>query len=179
MSNLKFELKSLTLITVVGYSINFLSGVIGAFLPDVSYEQLLCYQIGDVAAIMASVIAARYIGLRSQHVAASAFILLGITHGLSLAASGLESFNIEKGITVIMPMIPSMALLCWCTTFPVWLRAAGFIPVVLFIYVYIYVLSGNPYYDLPVKLAYTTWIFIEITWSFYIYKDWKREHLAS
>ncbi len=179
MSSPKFELKSLAIITVVGYSLNFLCALIGTCLPEASYQQLLCYQIGDASAIMASVIAARYIGLRSQHVAASAFILLGITHGLSLASSGLESFNIEKGVTVVMPMIPSIALLCWCTTFPVWLRAAGFIPVFLFIYVYITVVSGSPYYDLPVKLAYTFWLLTEILWSVYIYRDWKKEQVVS
>lgn len=41
------------------------------------------------------------------------FALLGITHGLSLASSGSENFNIEKGITVIIPMVPSLILLFW------------------------------------------------------------------
>ena len=177
MDKNKFEYKSLVLITFVGYSLNMLLGLIGILLPEVSHAQLLSFQVGDASAIMASVIAARYTGLRGQHVGASAFILLGITHGLSLASSGLENFNVEKGITVIMPMIPSLTLLAWCTLFPAWLRAAAIIPIVLFVYVYLHVIDGGVYFSMPVRVAYATWMIIEILWSFYIYKDWKEQVL--
>lgn len=176
--NIQFEYKSLVAITFVGYLGNVLGAAVGITFPEVSYQQLLCFQIGDAFAIMASVIAARYTGLRGQHVAASAFILLGITHGLSLASSGLDSFNVEKGITIIMPMIPSLFLLYWCTIFPAWLRLSGLVPIILFIYVYLHVMNGGVYYDTPVRAAYASWMILELMWSYYIYKDWKNSASA-
>lgn len=174
MNNIKFEYKILVIITAIGYSFNFLFALLGVLFPDVSHNQLLCFQMGDASAIMASVLAARYVGLRGQHIAASAFTLLGITHGLSLASSGLENFNVEKGITVIIPMVPSLILLFWCTLFPTWLRALALLPMFMFLFVYINVINGGIYYSAPVIIAYSSWIFLEILWSAYIYKDWKK-----
>jgi hypothetical protein len=175
MSKAIFETKSLVIIAMSGFTINFILGIVGFMLPEISYQQLLFYQIADAAAITASVIAARYTGLRGEHVAASAFILMGITHGLSLASSGLEEFNIEKGITVIMPMVPSMILLSWCSMFPTWVRIGAVVPVSLFTYVYLNVISGGTYYDRPLRLAYLSWMILEILWAVYMLRDWKRE----
>lgn len=175
MNKAAFENKSLVIITATGFLLNLVFALIGrAFFQEVSYPQLLFYQIADAAAIMASVIAARYTGLRGEHVAASAFILLGITHGLSLASSGLESFHVEKGIMVIMPMVPSLILLAWCALFPVWLRIAVVVPIGFFIYVYQDVIGGGAYYDRALRMAYLSWMILEILWSVYLFRDWKK-----
>jgi hypothetical protein len=174
MNNINFEYKSLVTITVVGYLMSVLIGVTGLFFPAASFFQLLCYQVNDALAIMASVIAARYTGLRGQHVAASAFILMGITHGVSMASSGLNSFNIERGVVIIMPMIPALCLLFWCTIFPLWLRLSALIPVTLFIYMYADVINGGVYYNTPLLSAYLSLMIIELLWAYYIYIDWKK-----
>ncbi|MEO5581629.1 MAG: hypothetical protein ABIR66_02975 [Saprospiraceae bacterium] len=49
-----------------------------------SSEQMVFLLIGTAFTISASVMADRYTGLRGQHVAVAAYILLGITHGISL-----------------------------------------------------------------------------------------------
>lgn len=174
MGSINFEYKSLAAITVIGYSLSVLIGVIGLFFPAASYNQLLCYQVNDALAIMASVIAARYTGLRGQHVAASAFILMGITHGVSMASSGLNSFNIERGLVIIMPMIPALVLIFWCSLFPLWLRLATIIPIVFFLYMYVDVINGGIYYNTPLWSAYLSLMVIEILWAYYIYMDWKK-----
>ena len=86
MNKNNFENKSLALIILLSYLLNMIFGWGGFFCENFSYLQLLFYQIGCAFAISASVMAGRYTGLRGQHVAASAYILLGITHGISLAA---------------------------------------------------------------------------------------------
>lgn len=172
MPNLSFENKSLVVLTACGFILNAILGFSGFLFPQMSYQQLLCFQMADAAAIMSAVVAARYTGLRSEHVAASGFILLGITHGISLASSGLDSFNVEKGITVVMPMIPTFLLLGWCTLFPKWLRLMGMVPAVSFFYLYIHVIAGGPYFDIPLMVGYVFWMIIELGWTYYIYKDW-------
>ena len=175
MNTLKFEYKSMAIIIVVGYALNSVFGTIGVFFPVASYPQLLCYQIEAASAIMASVLAARYTGLRGQHVAASAFILLGITHGVSMAALGLTNFNVERGVAVIMPLMPTVVLLFWCTIFPLWLRLVACLPVLFFVYTYTQVVQGGAFYDSPLQCAYTALMVVENLWSYYIYKDWKKE----
>ncbi len=173
MGTLKFEYKSLVAITAIGYGLSVFTGILGFIFPEESYLQLLCYQVNDALAIMASVIAARYTGLRGEHVAASAFILMGITHGVSMASSGLDSFNIEKGRVIIMPMIPALSLLFWCTMFPKWLRLAALAPIAFFVYMYIDVVNGGAYNGLPLIGGYMSLMILEILWAYYIYKDWK------
>src|SRR5262245_36257118 len=105
MNKNDFENKSLVLIILIGYIFNLLFGWIGFFSGQGSNGQLLLYQVGNACAISASVMAARYTGLRGQHVAASAYILLGITHGISLAAISKSGINVEREVTMAMPMI--------------------------------------------------------------------------
>lgn len=166
-----FELKSLAWIALTGYLVTLAMGTVGALLEQNSYWQLLCFQVGDAAGITASVIGARYIGLRSQQVAASAFILMGITHGISLAGSGVEALNTEKSITLIMPMIPAMVLMTWCTAFPPWLRTLGLVPALLFTVVYVRVLSGATYFDWPTSTAYSLWGVTEVLWAVFMLRD--------
>ena len=117
-SRAEFEARSLTWITLAGYAVALGAGTVGAMLKQDSYLQLLLFQTGDAAAITASVLAGRYVGLRGQQVAASAFVLMGITHGISLAGSGVDAVNFQKSIMLIMPMVPAMALMTWCALFP-------------------------------------------------------------
>ena len=168
----RFESHSLVLIALVGYALTFLIGTLGSLLAQNSYAQLLFFQMADACGITASVIAARYTGLRSQQVAASAFILMGITHGISLAASGIETLNSEKSITLIMPMIPAMVLMLWCELFPAWLRYLGLVPAALFVYVYIRVLAGQPYFDWPTSVAYLLWNLVEVAWAIFLLRDY-------
>src|SRR5207344_1538595 len=98
--------------------------------------QILNYQIGNAFAISASVMVARYTGLRGQHVAASAYILLGITHGISLAALSKAGINADRGVTMAMPMIPALIFMFWCSLYPMWVRVLAIIPSILFALVY-------------------------------------------
>ena len=135
---------------------------------------MLLYQIGNACAISGSVMAARYTGLQGQQVAASAYILLGITHGISLAALGRASINVERGMTMVMPMIPALIFMFWCELYPKWLRLAGVIPILFFVLVYINVHLENSYFGWPVNAGYATLQVLEVLWGVYLFKDWQR-----
>src|SRR5687767_11179639 len=132
MSKKDFENHSLVLIILTGYGFNLLLGYGGALFSHGSGEQTLLYQIGNAFAISASVMAARYTGLKGEQVAASAFILLGITHGISLASLSRAGINAEREATMAMPMIPALIFMFWCSLFPMWLRAFAIVPILLF-----------------------------------------------
>jgi len=169
-----WENKSLVVIIGVCYAGNFVFGSAGYFLCEpTSVAQMLVYQISNALAISGSVMAARYTGLRGQQVAASAYILLGITHGISLGALGRASINIERGITMVMPMIPALIFMFWCELFPKWLRIAGVIPVLLFVFVFVNVHLENPYFGWPLYSGYATLQFLEVLWGVYLVKDWR------
>jgi hypothetical protein len=171
----EFENKSLVFITLISFVLVLIISFVGRFaFEPISFGQLLCYQLGDSCGIVGAVCAARYTGLRGEHVAASAFILLGITHGISLASSGLDQFNVERGLAVIFPMVPTFLLIGWCSLFPFWLRLVPIIPLVFLLYMYVDVVRGGEYYSTVAKLGYLFWMLTEIMWALYLLRDWKR-----
>lgn len=172
MTKSDFEHKSLAIIVLTGYILNLVIGWTGFLLTHASIEQILLYQIGNAFAISASVMAARYTGLRGQHVAASAYILLGITHGISLAALNKVGINADREATMVMPMIPALVFMFWCSLYPLWLRVFSIAPCIFFAMFYINLNNGysNPGWDL--YAGYATLQIIEVIWGVYLVKDW-------
>ena len=177
MNKNSFENKSLAQIILVAYIFNLIFGWGGFFFEHFSHWQVLFYQIGSAVAISASVMAGRYTGLRGQHVAASAYILLGITHGISLAALSKAGINADRGVTMVMPMIPALIFMFWCNLFPMWLRVLGLIPSLLFALVFVNFQSGESYFSWALYAAYATLQVVELMWGIYIYKDWKQSQV--
>ena len=175
MNKTDFEYKSLAYIVLFGYVFNLFFGWLGFFLTQGSGEQMLLYQIGNACAISASVMAGRYTGLRGQHVAASAFILLGITHGISLAALSKVGINAEREASMVMPMIPALLFMFWCDPFPKWLRMAAVIPSILFTLVFVNVHLGDHQLGWTLYAGYATLQILELLWGIYIYKDWRQQ----
>lgn len=176
MDKIRFEHKSLVLLTLGSFLLVLAISLLGRFaFPPISYGQLLCYQLADCCGIVGAVCAARYTGLRGEHVAASAFILLGITHGISLASSGLEQFHVERGLTMVLPIIPTFLLIGWCSLFPVWLRWLPVLPLSFLLYMYVDVVTGGEYYSIIARLGYLFWMLTEILWGTYLFRDWKRQ----
>jgi heme A synthase len=173
MSKNDFENKSLVLITLIGYIFNLILGWIGVLITHGSSEQMLLFQIGTACAISASVMAARYTGLRGQHVAASAYILLGITHGISLAALSRAGINPDREATMAMPMIPALFFMFWCNLYPMWLRLSAVVPVILFTLVYVHVHSGDSYLGWTLYSGYAALHIVELIWGIYLFLDWK------
>lgn len=174
MTKSDFENKSLILIILVGYILNLLLGWIGFFNTHGSGEQMMLFQIGSAFAISACVMAARYVGLRGQQVAASAYILLGITHGISLAALSRSGINLDREATMAMPMVPGLLFMFWCNLYPKWLRGLAIMPCILFTLIYINVQSGESHLGWILYSGYAVLQIIEVLWGIYIFKDWKQ-----
>jgi len=170
------ESKSLVLITLVGYIFNLLFGWIGILLTRESGAQIVFFQLGTACAISASVMAGRYTGLRGQHIAASAYILLGITHGISLAALSRTGINPDREATMALPMIPALIFMLWCSLYPMWLRVSAIVPSLLFILVYVRVHAGEPYVGWSLYSGYAALHIIELLWGIYLFLDWKNVH---
>lgn len=174
MNKVDFENKSLVYIILIGYTFNLFFGWVGFFIPNYPEKQLLLYQIGNAFAISASVMAARYIGIRGQQVSASAYILLSITHGISLAALNKTGINIDRESTMAMPMIPALIFMFWCNIYPQWLRMVSLVPSVCFCLFYINNHLGESSIGWELYSGYATLQVVELLWGVYIYKDWKR-----
>lgn len=175
MTKLEFESKSLVYFILISYILNLLIGALGFVMEDTSKTQLFLYQVGNAMAITASVMAGRYTGLKTQHVTASGFILLGITHGISLGALSRTGVNADRGITMIMPMMPALVSMLWCDLFPRWLRIFSMVPILFFTLTYIKVESGESYFNWPLNLGYGSLQIIEVLWAIYLFKDWKNK----
>jgi hypothetical protein len=173
MDKNQFELRSLVYFVLVCYTANLTFSIVGVASVPKSTLQLLLYQLSSAFAITGSVMAARYIGIRGQHVAASGCILLGITHGVGMASLGMASINVDRGALIFMPMMPALVSMFWCTLLPFWLRLAGTIPFAFFLVVYVTVRMGGEFYSWPLNFAYGTLQVLEVIWSVYFYRDWK------
>ena len=174
MNKNDFENRSLVLITLTGYIFNLLFGWIGFLFTHGSSEQILLFQIGTACGISASVMAARYTGLRGQHVAASAYILLGITHGISLAALSRAGINPDREATMAIPMIPALFFMFWCSLYPMWLKLSAIVPIVLFTAVYFHVHTGDLYLGWTLYSGYAVLQVIELLWGIYLFQDWRK-----
>jgi hypothetical protein len=175
MTKSEFENKSLVWIVFVCYAGSMVCGWIGSLVcaPE-SLAQLILYQIGNALGITASVMAGRYTGLRGQHVAASAYILLGITHGVAMGAISRTTLSVDRGMSMVMPMFPALVFMFWCDLYPKWVRLAGLVPAALFTLVFINVHRGVSYQGWSLNAGYATLQVLEIVWSVYLVKDWQR-----
>ena len=174
MTKNEFENKSLVLIILVGYIGNIVFGWIGALFDHGSALQVLLFQVGNAFAITASVMAGRYTGLRGQHVAASAYILLGITHGISLAALSSTGINPDREATMAMPMIPALVFMLWCDLFPKWLRYLALVPSIFFAMIYTNVHMGDKFFGWTLYSGYAALQVNELLWGIFLYRDWKK-----
>lgn len=104
------EIKYIIWITLIGFILSLVMGVIGSLFSFASPEQLLCYHINDTLALAACVIGSRYVGIRGYHVAASGLVIMGIVHGISAGGVGGDDISAESA-RLAMPMIPSIFLL--------------------------------------------------------------------
>lgn len=175
MNKLEFESKSLAYFILISYSLNILMGALGFVLNDGSRIQLFLYQIGNALAITGSVMAGRYTGIKTQHVTASGFILLGIAHGISLGALSRTGVNADRGVTMIMPMIPALVSILWCDLFPRWMRILSLLPILFFTLSYLKVEAGESYYNWTLNFGFGSLQIIEVLWAIYIFKDWKKK----
>lgn len=174
MSRNDFEAKSLVFIILACYTVNLVFGWLGALQPMASNAQLLLFQVGTACAITASVMAGRYAGLRGQQVAASAYILMGITHGISLAALGPEGVDLAKEATMAMPMIPALLFMAWCSLFPAWVRMLGLVPSLFFAGIYLSVHLGDTLVTWALYAGYATLQIVELLWGIFFFRDWRR-----
>ncbi|MFZ1678587.1 MAG: hypothetical protein WAT91_15005 [Saprospiraceae bacterium] len=177
MNNQK-ETKLLLLIMAIGYGLNFVCGMTGSFFTPNSYPQMTLWQVGDSMAIMASVLANRYIGSRGQNIAAAGFTLFGIAYGVSFASSAINAVNEEKMATIILPLVPALFLISFCKIFPFWLRAGSLLVCVPFFFMYKNVIEGTySYENLSNTLAYFGIQLLGVLWTIIIYMDFKKQSI--
>lgn len=170
-SDVSLMLKAMTL----GYVLNFAFGLGGSFFPQESFWQMTLWQCGDSLAIMASVLASRYVGSRGSNIVAGGFSLLGISYGVSFASSSINAINEEKMGTIILPLVPAMLLISLGAFFPKWLRFATLLVVVPFFFMYQNVLHGTYHFDnLSNALAYSGIQILGLAWSILIWKDYRK-----
>lgn len=166
------ETRTLLRVTSLGYLMNLVCGIGGIFFRPGSVAQMTAWQFADSAAIMASILASRYIGTRNEHLAASGFTLLAIAYGISFSSSSFTALNEEKMATIILPLVPAMLLVGACKLFPLWSKIACVLICIPFFIVYITVL-GNTYSpnDWSNFIAYPGIQVLGVIWSIYLWKD--------
>lgn len=158
----------------IGYTMNLLMGLAGAAFPPESFLQITSWQIGDASAIMASILASRYVGTKGAHIVPSGFILLGIAYGVSFAASTFDAINEDKLATVILPLLPALLLIGIGKFFPGWVRIFSILACIPFFIIYLNVINGTySFENISNTLAYLGIQTLGIIWTVFIWRDYK------
>lgn len=158
-----------------GYILNFLFGGMGSFFPATSYPQMICWQIGDSLAIMASVLMTRYVGSRGQNIAAAGFTMLAIAYGVSFGSSSINAINAEKMATIVLPLLPATLLISYCKIFPKYVRFGSLLIVIPFFFMYKNVVEGTYHHNnLSNGLAYIGLQILGVVWFVYSLKDYHK-----
>ena len=174
------EIKLLITLLSIGYTVNILMGFTGSAFPPESFLQMTCWQIGDASAIMASILASRYVGTRGFHIVPAGFILLGIAYGVSFASSTFNALNEDKMATVILPLLPALLLIGIGKFFPGWIRIISILACLPFFIIYFNVINGTySFENISNTLAYLGIQTLGIIWTVFIWKDYKSSFLES
>ena len=75
---------------------------------------------------------------------------------------------------MIIPMIPSLVMLMWCTIFPLWIRIAGVLLAVPFGAVFYRVVRGFEFFHWTVYVAYGLLGTLEVVWAVMLWQDFAR-----
>lgn len=168
------DIRLLLILMSFGFVLNFLLGIVGFAFPQESFWQMTCWQIGDASAIMASILASRYVGTKGWHVVPAGFTLLGIAYGVSFASSAFNGVIEEKMAMVILPLLPALLLISMGNFFPVWVRLFSALICIPFFLVYYSVITGTYSFDsLANALAYMGLQLIGVIWTYFIWRNYK------
>lgn len=174
------ETRLLLVVMSIGFAVNLTMGIVGSMFPPESFWQMTCWQIGDSSAIMASILASRYIGTRGLHIVPAGFILFGIAYGVSFASSTFNSINEEKMATIILPLLPALLLISIGRFFPMWVRYISALACIPFFFIYYNVIKGTyAYENLSNTLAYSGIQILGIIWTVFIWRDFRSTSAAS
>ena len=136
-----------------------------------------CWQIGDASAIMASILASRYIGTKGLHIVPSGFVLLGIAYGVSFASSAFNAINEDKMATIILPLLPALFLISIGRFFTAWVRILSATICIPFFFIYYNVINGTySFENISNALAYSGIQILGIVWAVYIWMNYKSSY---
>ncbi len=178
--NKNSEIRLLLILMSIGYSVNFAMGLAGTAFPPESFWQMTSWQVGDASAIMASILASRYIGTKGLHIVPAGFTLLGIAYGVSFASSAFNAINEEKMATVILPLLPALLLIGIGKFFPIWVRVLSALTCIPFFLIYYNVINDTYAFDnISNTLAYSGIQILGIIWTVFIWLNYKSTVLKS
>lgn len=168
------EIRLLLILMSIGYTLNLAMGIAGSVFPPESFWQMTCWQVGDASAIMASILASRYIGTKGLHIVPAGFTLFGISYGVSFASSAFNAINEEKMATIILPLLPALLLISIGKFFPVWVRVISALTCIPFFFIYYNVINGSYAFDnISNTFAYSGIQVLGIIWSVFIWLNYK------
>lgn len=157
---------------IIGYIIYLLGGVFGGIVFEPrSLGQMVSWQIGNTGAICASVLAGALLSKQDWHLPSAGFIILGIVHSIFFSSLLMDSIDERIFATGAIILVPSIFLINFYNVFPLWLRISGWISSLLFLVMYVRMLTGDFIYQDWSQLG--SYMFEEFTilcWCYYFWK---------
>ncbi len=157
---------------ICGFSLYLLGGIFGGmvFEPK-STGQMISWQIGNTGAICGAVLAGALLSKQDWHIPSAGFIILGIVHSVFFASLIMDTIDERIFATGAIIFIPAIFLINFYPVFPLWVKISGWLSCILFLVMYIRMLTGDfVYQDWSQLTSYMVEEFTIIMWCVYFRK---------
>lgn len=171
--------KAMPLFITIGFGLFMLGGLFGGMIFEAkSPGQMVSWQIGNTGAICASIIAAALLAKHDWHFPSSGFIILGIVHGINFSSLVMDTIDERIFATSAIVIVPAIFFINYFKTFPFWVRITGWISSILFLCMYVRMLTGDfDYGDWSQIFSYLAEQITMVGWVITFWKEYGRNNI--
>ena len=154
--------------------IGLIDALIWPLFADNALAQGVLGQVGAASAMVAYTCMAIMAHNDGWYVPSAGFIVLAISQGVFFTSFNIHSteMDYEIGVSGIIFMLPAIVMVSYYSHFPLWLRVAGLLSLLPFVYVLILFYSGNYRKNMLLELvSYAFFQMITVAWSWLMYRN--------
>jgi len=177
--SLEREEKHLPVLIAICFAGNFILGGIGQAFPLNSFGQMFSWQWSGLLFMAGTSLYAAKLHTDKWHISSAGFILLSIAQGIIYSMQNLGFSKESESLFAagIMVFFPGMALLCYYSGFPVWLRIFGLTATLPFLLIMAKIDMRHFDVRKDMWLSIAGFIMLQLTgicWSYFALRPYKK-----
>ena len=154
--------------------IGLINAVTWPFFADIALVQGVLGQIGMASAMVGFTCMAILAHNDGWYVPSAGFIVMAIAQGVFFSSMSIKTIqtNYEVGVSGILFMLPAIIMVSYYSHFPLWLRLAGLLSLLPFIYVLVSFYNGTYKTNMMLEtFGYAFFQFITTAWAWFMYRN--------
>jgi hypothetical protein len=177
--NAEKEIKHFPTIISICFVANFLLGLTGSALTDLSKEQGFLWAIANLFFMSGCILYSIKLADEKHFISSAGFVLLGIGEGIFYIIQSKLSHNesdYNEYMMGILALLPGLIFICWNNGFPIWLRILGLMAFIPFGIAFYKMWNETYSFKTDLKIDGLGYLLTNITgifWSYYAIKPYK------